>query len=180
MCGGLPLVGWSLCRWGFSLTPFFSLCLFCCSLACHSHQRHICMCKKALCWSAAAIPPPSPHSATCLRFVYVPMKAPHPRPQSVSQTWYFVSTCNTCPFQPPGLFPGDVSAQEGVRKWHAGHSCLSRFPPSMFAFLFPYSGSIWMEPNLESRGDVFEGQSGYFRSTYPQRCTWEPNVRHYF
>lgn len=55
-------------------------------------------------------------------------------------------------FQPAGLFPGEISVQGGVRKWHAGHSCLSRFLPSMFVFLFPYPDSIWMELNLEPGG----------------------------
>lgn len=80
------------------------------------------------------------------------MKAPHPQPQSVPQAWYVVSICNTCSFQAPGLFPGDISVQGGVRKWHAGHSCLSRFLASMFVFLFPYSDSTWMEPNLDAGG----------------------------
>lgn len=55
-------------------------------------------------------------------------------------------------FQAPGLFPRVISVQGGVRKWHTGHSCLSRFLPSVFIFLFPYSDSIWMELNLESGG----------------------------
>lgn len=80
------------------------------------------------------------------------MKAPRPQPQTESHTWYVVLTCNTCFFQTPGLFPGDISVQEGVRKWPTGHSCLSRFLPSVFVFLFPYSDSIWMELNLDSAG----------------------------
>lgn len=70
MCWGL--VGWRSCRWGFS--P--SLSLSGCSVACHSHQLHICMCKKAQCWSAAASPPAaSVCGRTSVRFVSVLMKA---------------------------------------------------------------------------------------------------------
>lgn len=72
--------------------------------------------------------------------------------QSASQSWCVVLTCNTCFFRAPGFFPGDICVRGGFRKWHPGHSCLSRFLPSVFVFLFPYPDSIWMELNLEAGG----------------------------
>ena len=124
-----------------------SLSLSGCSLACRSHQLHICMCKKAQCWSAAASPPAA---SVCGRPVSDLFKCLWKR--LILRTDMLFRRVTRGFFQPPGLFPGEISVQGGVRKWHAGHSCLSRFLPSMFVFLFPYPDSIWMELNLEPGG----------------------------
>lgn len=124
-----------------------------CGLACFSHQRHICMCKKALCWSAVASP--SPPASVCGRPVCNLFKC----------LWKLLVSSHRLNLTPDVLpWPAipafsrllgyfqELSPQGGVRKWHTGHSCLSRFLPSMFVFLFPYSDSIWMELNLDSGG----------------------------
>lgn len=143
MCWGL--VGWRSCRWGFS--PSLSLSL----------------------WLQRGVPlTPAPHLHV-QKSPVLECRGVSSRRQRVwsNQCAICLSAYESSPilgtdmlfwrvtrgfFQPAGLFPGEISVQGGVRKWHAGHSCLSRFLPSMFVFLFPYPDSIWMELNLEPGG----------------------------
>lgn len=58
-----------------------------------------------------------------------------------STTWLLVTCCFLSLSLSEGscLCPGDMSAGGGgARKWDSGHSCPTRFLPSVFVFLFPY------------------------------------------
>lgn len=130
------LVGWRSCRWRLSLA---AVCH-----ATHTNPTFACA-KEGLCWWAVVCPPlcgrPVSHLFKCS------WKAP--RPQSVSQTscripdFLFSLSPGSC------LSPGDAGRG---RTGRVSHSCVTRFLPSMFVLLFPYSRFIWIEPSLESGG----------------------------
>lgn len=110
-------------------------------------QLHICMCKKA----RRRLTPPSTCVVDAPAICLSASESSSPHRHSLSSsdlTSCLFSTCNTSLFFFPGSWVISRRHLCDLRDiFRTLHSCLSRFLPSMFVFLFPYSHSIWMELN---------------------------------